>query len=154
MEVDKEPSLQDMFEYLVRRDGRGDLYDQLLAQKTAEDDAWHAKVRNRWAMEWVGGHPAMMRKALQTDPDLPVWVVPKDILNAPNGPPPSRRAVTTLVNWVNRPQKFHEQMIGIHKRAEFVGSDAASKDEDEDLSLQEVRELIKQFACGKRPSWS
>lgn len=101
-------------------------------------------------LEWVGGHPAMMRSDLQVgNKAMPVLITPEDILAAPHGLPPSRRAVYRLVNWANRPDKFHEQLLGVDKKAEYVGGDAATKDEAADLTLQEVRELLKQFAAVK-----
>jgi hypothetical protein len=100
-------------------------------------------------LEWVRGHPAMMRRDLQVqigNKVLPVLITPEDILAAPHGLPPSRSAVYRLVNWANRPDKWNEQLLGVDKKAEFVGMDATTKDEAEDMTLQEVRELLKQFA--------
>ena len=95
-------------------------------------------------MEWVSGHPAMMR--LDMDETLErVFITRDDIVNAPAGPPPSRRAVTQLVHWANRPNEFHKQLLGVHKKAEFVGDEQA-EEEAADMTLQELRALIKQFA--------
>lgn len=105
-------------------------------------------------LEWVRGHPAMMRKDLKGENDrTPVRLTPEDILQAPHGPPPSRSAVNQLVNWANRPDKFNEQLLGVNRKAEYIGTDAAAKEEAEDMSLHEVRELLKQLASGKRHNW-
>jgi hypothetical protein len=106
-------------------------------------------------LEWVGGHPAMMRRDLQPPgPPTTVFLKPEDVTSAPHGLPPSRRAVYRLANWANRPDKFHEQLLGVDKKAEYVGSGAASQEEATDMTLQEVRELIKLFAVGQRHDWS
>lgn len=95
-------------------------------------------------MEWVSGHPAMMR--LDMDDKLErVFITRDDIVNAPAGPPPSHRAVTQLVHWANRPNEFHKQLLTVHRKAEFVGDEQA-EEEAADMTLQELRALIKQFA--------
>jgi hypothetical protein len=97
-------------------------------------------------MEWVRGHPAMMRKDLMAGTkEKIIRITPADILAAPHGLPPSRSAVSQLISWVNRPAKFNEQLLGVNKKSEYVG-DMGAKENEGDLTMQEVRELISQFA--------
>jgi hypothetical protein len=99
-------------------------------------------------LEWVGGHPAMLRYDMQRDKTVFVMLAKEDVLASPNGPPPSRRAVSRLANWVNRPNKFHEMLLGEDKKAKHVGDDSGAQAEaDNDVSLSEVRELLKGLAA-------
>jgi len=95
--------------------------------------------------EWVGGHPAMMRQDLQRDKTVEVHITMDDVVNAPHGPAPSRRAVTMLVNWANRTAKFHDQMIAEHKKAAFVGNEDQTNEASHDPTLKEVREMIERM---------
>lgn len=98
-------------------------------------------------LEWVASHPAMLRYDMQRDKTAPVMVSRADIIEAPNGPPPSRRAVNKLVHWVNRPGKFHEMLITEDKKATHVGEDDLEAAEAErDVSLHEIRELLAKLA--------
>lgn len=98
-------------------------------------------------LEWVASHPAMLRYDMQRDKTMPVMVTREDILRAPNGQPPSRRAVNRLVHWVNRPNKFHEMLLTEDKKATHVREEGQSAVEAErDVSLHEIRELLAKLA--------
>jgi hypothetical protein len=93
---------------------------------------------------WVRCHPAMLRKQLQKDSTQQVRITVDDILAAPHGLPPSRGAVSWLVGWVNRPEKFQEMMLTEHRKAKYVGEEGQEEAEaSNDVSLHEVRELLK-----------
>lgn len=98
-------------------------------------------------LEWVGGHPAILRRSLQRNKSEEAVITEEDILQAPHGLPPSRRAVNRLAHWANNVDEFQKQELSVHKKAEFVGKDRqAAEESDNDLSLKEVRDLLGSLA--------
>ena len=95
-------------------------------------------------MEWVSGHPAMMRADLLGVKGQRVQIRADDINRAPHGRAPSRRAVNSLINWVNRPDKFHDQIMGQLKKS---GTEHTKEEAEKDVdpSLSEVRKYIEEL---------
>lgn len=101
-------------------------------------------------LEWVGGHPAILRYDLQSDQTKKVMITADDILHAPNGLPPSRRAVSQLVHWANRVGEFHKQLLLTNKKAVFVGDEGQAAEDEHDIGLKEVRDLLAGLAVKKK----
>jgi hypothetical protein len=60
--------------------------------------------------DWVSSHSAVTRWKF-AEPGDPVRVTKLDITNPSNGPPPSQRAVTSLINALAFPEKFSAMML-------------------------------------------
>lgn len=102
-------------------------------------------------MAWVTGHPAIMRKDLNQNLTF-VVITEKDILGAPHGLPPSRRSVSRLVHYANRPSELHKSMSSIDRKADWAPDEATANEAEEAcMALQKVRELLREFAANKNP---
>jgi hypothetical protein len=96
--------------------------------------------------EWMGAHPAMMRKDRARTDLKRIELTEDDVLRPPHGPAPSKRAVGQLQHWCNNPREFYKAMIGVHKKQQ-EGTDGEPLDADEDLA--EVERLLKEVKRAK-----
>lgn len=101
-------------------------------------------------MDWVGGHPALNRLDFQRDKTKNIVITIDDVMNAPHGPAPSRRAVNMLINWANRPNEFHKQLLAEHKKAAAAAEDPAVEEQRRDITLKEVRDILEQILVPKK----
>lgn len=104
-------------------------------------------------MAWVGAHPAMMRRERMQpaeDGSLPRIVLDvKDVMEM-NGRAPSKRAVVSLQNWVNKANAFSAKMMDEAKKhtASAVGVTKDGKSADEviaDKRMSDVERLMDQL---------
>lgn len=93
-------------------------------------------------MDWVGAHPAMMR-VYDLPPEKKVKVDANDILNAPHGPAPSKRAVVLLRQYVDCPRKFFDQWVSESKKAK--GGDQAEEISDTAPEVAEIEALLNEL---------
>lgn len=95
-------------------------------------------------LDWIRAHSAMLRYHQQRDKNKEIVITVQDILEADHGPAPCRSAVISLQYWVNHPNKFHEMMMGEHKKEkDDAGSGKATQQRD--LGLDEVEKLLEDF---------
>tara|TARA_Y100000389_G_scaffold92595_1_gene89342 strand:- start:9197 stop:9883 length:687 start_codon:yes stop_codon:yes gene_type:complete len=92
-------------------------------------------------MEWIKSHPAMSRKDRSAKGNERILIGPKDILESPNGPCPSRTAAQQLQHWANRPDQFFKDVLSETKKAKQNDEEVASK-ERAAKSNKEIRELL------------
>lgn len=129
------------------------------AEKAAFDKAFAslpdtANPKVEW--DWIASHPALMRhdrplrsstrrgpKPKDDGASKPIRITVKDILDSPNGPAPSKRAVTQLHVAMKDPTAFWKELRSAHKKQQEEGSDerAAAKDP----GIEEVRRLLNEF---------
>lgn len=64
-------------------------------------------------LDWINGHPAMLRAPDSTGN---VTLVPEDVKETSIGPAPSKRAVAALAHWVNYKVEFYRQMMSVQKK--------------------------------------
>lgn len=102
-----------------------------------------ADPQTEW--EWLGGHPAMMRKDRAKSDLKRIELSAEDILSPPHGIAPSKRAVLQLQHWCNAPREFYKAMIGVHKKQQ-EGEGASEVGQDEDLA--EVERMLKEMIRG------
>ena len=97
-------------------------------------------------MQWVAAHPAMSRKD-RSEEDKRIIINREDILNAPHGQAPSRRAVQSLQHWSNDPRKFQEILLAEYKEEKKKLSSAATGDTAEEVldNLEEAERLLSQY---------
>lgn len=95
-------------------------------------------------MDWIRSHTAMLRYNQLKDKTKQVTISIDDILHADHGPAPSRAAVVSLQHWVNYPNEFHKQIIGVHKRAEEEAGSATGAAKP-DLGVAEIERLLDGF---------
>ena len=62
-------------------------------------------------MNWIGGHPAMLRHIWMEEEDGPIILTAKDVMEAPHGSAPCRIAATLLQYFVNRPEQFFDKLL-------------------------------------------
>jgi hypothetical protein len=98
--------------------------------------------------DWIGAHPAMMRQDRAPDKLKSVNLTADDVLKAPHGPAPSKRAVNQLQHWCNAPREFYKAMIGVHKKQQEGDSGGAAGHGDEDLSV--VEEMLNNLKKERR----
>jgi hypothetical protein len=96
-------------------------------------------------MEWIQAHPAMARKARQTDKLKRVLVTASDILAAPHGLAPSKAAVFALQQWANCPETFYRELLSQQMKA---GRPEEAAPVAEDVGLEEVERLLGQVSVG------
>jgi hypothetical protein len=98
-------------------------------------------------MQWVAAHPAMSRKDRSLEPDARIIINREDILNAPHGPAPSRRAVQSLQHWCNDPREFQKILLAEYKEEKKKLSSAAKGDTSEEVidNLEEAERILAQY---------
>lgn len=110
-------------------------------------------------MAWVRSHPAMMRRERMGPNDegeYPRIVLDVKDLTELNGPAPSKSAVITLQNWVNKPGEFAKTLGTEQKK--HATQDAGTKDGKsansvvKDDRLEDLERLMDQIeGHGDRP---
>lgn len=92
-------------------------------------------------MEWIKSHPAMSRKDRSAKGNERILIGPKDILESPNGPCPSRTAAQQLQHWANRPEQFFKDVLSETKKAKKNDEEEAARERSA-KSNKEIRELL------------
>ena len=97
-------------------------------------------------MQWVAAHPAMSRRD-RSDDDEKILITRHDILKAPHGPAPSRRAVQSLQHWVNDPREFQRILLAEYKEEKKKLSSSAKGDTSEEVldDLEEAERILHQY---------
>ena len=97
-------------------------------------------------IEWISAHPAMTRLDRQVDEEEKVLIDRNDILNAPHGPAPSRRAVASLQHWVHSPREFQKLILETFKTEKRQSGGTKLEQEGEMMDdLEEAKRLLEHY---------
>lgn len=90
---------------------------------------------------WIGAHPALSRKARQSDKSRELVLDVDDVLKCSHGPAPSQEAVHALQFYANNVGKFYEYRDAYMKKAK-TGSADSDKIIEKDLGIDDIKALI------------
>ena len=97
-------------------------------------------------IEWISAHPAMTRLDRQVDDEEKILIDRNDILNAPHGPAPSRRAVASLQHWVHSPREFQKLILETFKTEKRQSSGTKLEQEGDMMDdLDEAKRLLEHY---------
>ena len=101
---------------------------------------------------WVRNHPLMISHARSPSTE-PIVLGARDITKAKHGAAPSRSAAMTLQYWVNQPDAFFKEMLGVDKKAMGKAEEAGDVGDVEAAKTPPVKridELLSHLAatCG------